>query len=154
MGRYVHNSQTLQTYVDLDTIHVLIRGWSSSLIFIYIQFLGPQMKADEACECFGVDQAIHMDSLNAFIDSQISASNKNSMFWYDYLNPSHRQIHAKVMRFVQGTEMAHHSVHSPTQPIQQLRLIKKNREKDIMKRTCQIGEYNEFIYFAKPITVF
>ena len=112
------------------------------------------MKADEACECFGVDQAIHMDSLNAFIDSQISASNKNSMFWYDYLNPSHRQIHAKVMRFVQGTEMAHHSVHSPTQPIQQLRLIKKNREKDIMKRTCQIGEYNEFIYFAKPIIGF
>ena len=143
MGRYVIVQATTDTNFAISYTVVTKRQSSTFFIYIYLlflSFLGPQMKAEEACECFGVDQAIHMDNLNAFIDSQISANNKNSMFWYDYLNPSHRQIHAKVMRFVQGTEMAHHSVHSPTQPIQQLRLIKKNREREIMKRTCQIGE--------------
>ena len=105
----------------------------------FVLILGPQMKPDEACDIFGVDQAIHMDNLGAFIESQINTNQKNFIFWYDYLNLSHIQTHRIAMRFVQGTDTTNHSVHSPCQSVQQLRLIKKTRERDIMKRTCQIG---------------
>ena len=54
-----------------------------------MQAEGPQMKIDEACDIFGVDQAIHMDDLHIFLHNQISQSDKNLILWYDYLNPTH-----------------------------------------------------------------
>ena len=81
-----------------------------------------------------------MDDLGAFLNSQINANQKNSMFWYDFQNPTHIRAHRIAKTFVQGTDIANQfSVHSPRKSVQQLRLIKTDRELEIMKRTCQIG---------------
>lgn len=103
---------------------------------------GPQMKPDEACDIFGVDQAIHMDDLHNFLHSQISKSAKNLILWYDYLNPTHTTVHGILMRFVEGSNVvAQPAVHvqSPRQAVQQLRLIKSPREIEAMRKTAHIG---------------
>ena len=100
---------------------------------------GAQMRTDEACDFFGVDQAIHMDDLPLFLHNQISTSAKDLCLWYDYLNPSHTSVHRTVMRFVEGTNVVNQPVQSPRQAVHQLRLIKGPREIDAMRRTAQIA---------------
>ena len=82
---------------------------------------GPQLRPDEACDFYGVDQgvymyyiwkkkidclqyifwsfsAIHMDDLPVFLHNQISktGAKKNLILWYDYLNPTHSNVHRLV----------------------------------------------------------
>ena len=100
---------------------------------------GLQMRPDEACDVFGVDQAIHMDDLPIFLQSQISQSAKNLILWYDYLNPLHTNLHRIVMRFVEGSNVVAQPVQSPRQAVQQLRLIKGPKEIEAMRKTAHIG---------------
>ena len=100
---------------------------------------GPQMRADEACDIFGIDQAIHMDELPSFLHSQIVQSAKNLVLWYDYLNPTHANVHRILMRFVEGSNVVNQPVQSPKQAVHQLQLIKSPREIQAMRQTCKIG---------------
>lgn len=98
---------------------------------------GPQLKAEEACEIFGVDHAIHMDDLPGLFE--LCKSQKNLLLWYDYLNPSHANVHRTVMRFVEGSNVVAQPVQSPRQAVQELRLFKSPKEVEIMRKTCFIG---------------
>ena len=100
---------------------------------------GPQMKPDEACNIFGVDQAIHIDALDTFLHNEVQADTaRNLILWYDYLNPTHDSVHKVVMRFVEGVARPV-PVQSPRQAVQQLRLIKSPGEIKAMRRSAQIG---------------
>ena len=54
---------------------------------------GPQIKPDEACDIFGVDNALHMEDFPLFLHNQIMHCQKNLCLWYDYLNPTHTDLH-------------------------------------------------------------
>ena len=103
---------------------------------------GPQMKADEACDVFGVDHALHMEDLPLFLHNQIMhhcGDVKNLILWYDYLNPTHDGIHRTLMRLIEGSQMAIQPVQSPRMAIQRQRLFKSRQEIEAMSKAAQIS---------------
>lgn len=96
---------------------------------------GLQMRPEEACNMYGVDQAIHMEEFGGFLVKKIRDISSRSVLWYDYLNPTHTEIHRHSMRFVEDSS----AVQSPRHAVHQLRLIKSGEEGRIMRETCQIG---------------
>jgi len=82
-----------------------------------------------------------MDDLPVFLHNQISktGAKKNLILWYDYLNPTHSNVHRTVMRFVEGESYVIQPVQSPRQAVQQLRIVKSPKEIEAMRKTAEIG---------------
>ena len=99
---------------------------------------GPQMKADEALDVFGVDEVFHMEDLAVFLNQQINLVGiKNLVLWYDYLNPTHKDIHRTVMRLIEGSPIQ--PVQSPRMAVQRQRLLKSPQEIAAMRKAAQIS---------------
>ncbi len=100
---------------------------------------GQQLRYDEAADVFGVDQAIYMEDFEQFLASQLNSSDGKTTLWYDYLNPTHSEVHRSVMRFIEGSTKVRQPIQSPRQIIHQQRVIKSKQEIEVMRRTCQVG---------------
>jgi hypothetical protein len=80
----------------------------------YSNIAYPKIRSHEAADVFGVDQAIHMDDLAAFLGSQIYKGQKNLILWYDYLNPTHRYVSICSKRSRNILFCAHATSHDAT----------------------------------------
>lgn len=98
---------------------------------------GPSMQADEACDLYGVDKAIFMDELPGVLSNW--RHTKNLSLWYDYLNPSHQNVHRVVMQFMEGLDTRSQTFHSPRQHLHQLRLRKSPREIKATRQSAHIA---------------
>ena len=96
---------------------------------------GPRVKPDEAVEKYGVDSAHYIGNLGHYLKKH---SNKECVTWYDYLNPSHDEIHRMMTETMFGKRDLS-GFQSPRQAVHETRVVKSPAEIQLMRKTCQIA---------------
>lgn len=97
---------------------------------------GPRTSAEAALNLFGVNHALPMSDLPAFLHSYTSSS-KKSAIWYDVtetIQPSVDKIVSELIRDSNNVQ-----VESPRRFIHNLRLFKSPAEIKLMKKSCEIA---------------
>lgn len=85
---------------------------------------------------FGLDQILPLSHLTNFLSSY-AKTHVEYLLWYDYLNPTHDDLHKVVLDFMHGG--GHQGIESPRSEIQALRVVKSEAEVALMRRSCEIA---------------
>ncbi|XP_059090503.1 xaa-Pro aminopeptidase 3-like [Tigriopus californicus] len=91
---------------------------------------------EESRAHFGLDQILPLSHLSNFLSSY-AKTHVEYLLWYDYLNPTHDELHKVVLDFMHGG--GHQGIESPRSDIQALRVIKSEAEVALMRRSCDIA---------------
>ncbi|XP_053438666.1 xaa-Pro aminopeptidase 3 isoform X2 [Nycticebus coucang] len=92
---------------------------------------GPRSGTDGAIALTGVDEAYTLEEFQHFIPKLKAETN---MVWYDWMRPSHTQLHADYMQhLIEAKARSKNKVRGVQQLVQRLRLIKSPAEIERMQ---------------------
>ncbi|XP_033089724.1 xaa-Pro aminopeptidase 3 isoform X2 [Trachypithecus francoisi] len=103
---------------------------------------GPRSGTDGAIALTGVDEACTLEEFQHFLPKMKAETN---MVWYDWMRPSHAQLHSDYMQpLTEAKARSKNKVRGVQQLIQRLRLIKSPAEIERMKIAGKLTSQFEF----------